>query len=58
MHIENINWKGNKVKRLSLSDFYMPVLTQDSQSGDKQKADCSFDYIEIWKRMKTDSVNI
>ena len=25
---------------------------------DEQKADCTFDYIDVWKKMKADSVNI
>ena len=25
---------------------------------DEQKADCTFDYIDVWQKMKADSVNI
>ena len=52
LHKENITWKGNRVKRLSLNDFICRFFTQDGQ------ADCTFDYMEIWKKMKADSVNI
>ena len=46
LHKEKITWKGNKVKRLSLNDFICPFF-YSRWPVDEQKADCTFDYIEI-----------
>ena len=57
LHKENITWKENKVKWLSLNDFICRFYSR--WPVDEQKADCTFDYIEILKKkMKADSVNI
>ena len=53
MHKENITWKGNKVKQLSLNDFVCRFFLFFFYSGwpvDEQKADCTFDYIDVWKK--------